>query len=263
MMTMMLMLAEPGPIDRRATTMSGTRGRGRELLARVSGDVTTGYDGCSADSVGVEVRRRLNDYMTFMNDPALNTPERIAAGYPETRATWPAADGSPTDAQSSPLAHRRFFDWQVRSSGGRSASGAECMDVGALRNLLSAIGMDLTVSCVGTSHDVAEGIAHGMDKGGDDDCVTWPEYLNSMFGIGPVADVPTTDPTESATGGARLLRIPASITGPRAPSKPGLLRITLPKQRTSGGDPPMSTGAKIAIGAGVVAAGLIAWKVIL
>ncbi len=164
-----------------------------------------------------------------------------ADGSPKGRSSWPDAHGNPTDAWGSPLAHRKFFEWRAGGPGG-------VVNADGMRALLDAIGVDQTVC----SKSVADGIIHGMDKGGDDNITTWPEYLNSIFSIGPVADVPTVDPTDAQivaeggtpTGSPRKPGGPPEVVGapkrpaggfapdyklPALPSKPVLPPIPTPK----------------------------------
>lgn len=193
---------------------------------------------CSADDKAAEITAKLEVYFRFLNDPSLTG----RPGYPDSRASWPDINGNPTDAWNSPLAHRTFFEWW--------ANGAKCIDVASIKNLLFAIGVDQTLC----GADVAEALAHSMDKGADDGCVTWPEYLNSRFSVGPASDTKAPDPTEpSTTSGKGLLHFPSDLLGPPKPLTlkfpPGLLDSATPDAAASSS--PVSTPVLVAGGVGL------------
>lgn len=163
-----------------ALGMTGTHA-GSVDTGTASSRCVTDQDGLRA-AVKQDLLQHLKDYMQgFLNDPA---HKGSSDGSPDGRASWPDAVGNPTDAWNSPLAHRKLFEWRAGGPGGR-------LNADGVRALLDAIGVDQTIC----STSVADGIIHGMDKGADDNLTTWEEYLNSIFHIGPVADVPTLDPT--------------------------------------------------------------------
>lgn len=137
-----------------------------------------GYSCVDHDEKEIEndIKGRIKDHLnSFMNDPTRTD----GLG----RSSWPGVDGTPGDAGNSPLAHRKFFHYR----------GGECMPVSNVADILYEVGMELTIC----GKSVAEGLVHAMDKKGDESCVTWPEYLNSMFSIGPVSDTGAPDPTEN------------------------------------------------------------------
>lgn len=174
-----------------------------------TGSVDTGYlsHRCVDDPSGLrsevrqELMQHLKDYMHgFMDDAAY-----VSKGdEPSGRASWPDKDGNPTDAWNSPLAHRKFFEWRA---GGPGAG----IDADGVRALLDSIGVDQTIC----STSVADGIIHGMDKGADDNVTKWPEYLNSIFRLGPVADTPSEDPTIAQLAAEGTPATPAPSGGGR------------------------------------------------
>lgn len=148
-------------------------------------EAAAGDDGLKRDLNDL-LHSRLKSYMQgFMNDPS----HTGADGSPPGRSSWPLPDGSPTDGVTtdvwdSPLGHRKFFEWRARGSGG-------VLTKGTMEDTLNAIGVDLSVC----GKSVAEGLMHAMTKSGDDGHTTWPEYLNSMFRVGPASDSKAPDPT--------------------------------------------------------------------
>jgi len=134
--------------------------------------------------IAQELRQKLKDYMNgFMNDPSRTD----GLG----RDSWPGVDGTPGQAWDSPLAHRKFFEWRAGVGG--------CIDKAAMNGILSDISMDTSIC----AQSVAEGLINTMNKpGGDDGCTSWPEYLNSMFHVGPVSDSGAPDPTDGVDGAA-------------------------------------------------------------
>jgi len=159
---------------RRSTVLADAfRARSVSAMARV------GFSCLSHDSneIAQTIRQKLKNYMNgFMNDPSRTD----GLG----RASWPGRSGEPVEAWDSPLAHRKFFEWR--------AGGADCISEEPMKAMLYDIGMELTIC----SKSVAAALIHTMDKGGDDNCTYWPEYLNSMFAMGPVSDSGAPDPTE-------------------------------------------------------------------
>jgi len=128
------------------------------------------------DEIANDIKGRLKKYMDgHMNDPS----------HPMGRSFWPGLDGTGVPASESPLAHRELFLSRTGDING-------CINEEGMKDILYTIGMELEIC----GQSVAAGVIKAMDKGGTN-CTTWPEYLNSMFAVGPVSDSGAPDPTET------------------------------------------------------------------
>lgn len=91
-------------------------------------------------------------------------------------------------AFSSPLAHKKLW---VDLTGDPRAKMTE----GILFKFLQDLGLNGEVSCYSIKTNMAVQILNSMSAHGG--YLTWPEWLNALFKVGPAADPPTPDPTKS------------------------------------------------------------------